>query len=233
MFVLRTNVAWRDVPETIGCGGVTGWRRFAGVDRGRGVAAAARDTARGAALCRVARDGRRRSRRFARVGPQRRDHTGPSPVDRGRTGSKHHVIVDRHGTPVAVSLTGGSRHDDRSTDAARRGDPTYSRPSGPAAESAPPVVRRPRIRLRQVPEPASWERDHTDDRPQGCRARLWAREGPLGRRADLRLVASIQAPTNTFRGTSGPVSGSARTRLQHRLFETTGKIILKLSVRTR
>lgn len=38
-------------------------------------------------------------------------HTGPSPVDRGRPGSKHHVIVDRHGTPLAVSLTAGNRHD--------------------------------------------------------------------------------------------------------------------------
>ncbi len=38
-------------------------------------------------------------------------HTGPSPVDRGWSGSKHHVLVDRHGTPLAVPLTGGSRHD--------------------------------------------------------------------------------------------------------------------------
>ncbi|HEY9368872.1 IS5 family transposase, partial [Streptomyces sp.] len=29
----------------------------------------------------------------------------------GRLGSKHHLIVDRHGTPLAVSLTGGNRHD--------------------------------------------------------------------------------------------------------------------------
>lgn len=34
-------------------------------------------------------------------------HTGPSPVDRSRSGSKHHVIVDRQGT----SLTGDNRHD--------------------------------------------------------------------------------------------------------------------------
>lgn len=39
------------------------------------------------------------------------DHVGPSPVDRARPGSKHHLIVDRHGTPPAVTLTGGSRHD--------------------------------------------------------------------------------------------------------------------------
>ena len=37
--------------------------------------------------------------------------TGPSPVDRGRTGSKHHVLVEGHGIPLAVSLTGGNRND--------------------------------------------------------------------------------------------------------------------------
>ncbi|WP_354006170.1 IS5 family transposase [Streptomyces sp. NBC_00154] len=39
------------------------------------------------------------------------DHVGPSPVDRARPGSKHHLIVDRHGTPLAGTLTGGNRHD--------------------------------------------------------------------------------------------------------------------------
>lgn len=38
-------------------------------------------------------------------------HTGPSPVDRGRAGSKHHLITDGHGTPLAVILTGGNRND--------------------------------------------------------------------------------------------------------------------------
>jgi transposase len=37
--------------------------------------------------------------------------TGPSPVDRARTGSKHHVITEAHGIPLAVSLTGGNRND--------------------------------------------------------------------------------------------------------------------------
>lgn len=39
------------------------------------------------------------------------DHTGPSPVDRARPGSKHNLIVDRHGTPLAITLTSGNRHD--------------------------------------------------------------------------------------------------------------------------
>jgi transposase len=37
--------------------------------------------------------------------------TGRSPVDRARTGSKHHLIVDRHGVPLAATLTGGHRND--------------------------------------------------------------------------------------------------------------------------
>ncbi|CAM5741765.1 hypothetical protein SALBM311S_10119 [Streptomyces alboniger] len=37
--------------------------------------------------------------------------TGPSPVDRGKTGSKHHLIVDAHGIPLAAITTGGNRND--------------------------------------------------------------------------------------------------------------------------
>jgi transposase len=37
--------------------------------------------------------------------------TGPSPLDRGKTGSKHHVIVEAHGIPLATILTGGNRND--------------------------------------------------------------------------------------------------------------------------
>lgn len=34
---------------------------------------------------------------------------GPSPVDRGKAGSKHHVIAEAHGIPLAITLTGGNR----------------------------------------------------------------------------------------------------------------------------
>jgi transposase len=37
--------------------------------------------------------------------------TGPSPVDRGRPRSKHHLVCDAQGIPPAVSLTAGSAHD--------------------------------------------------------------------------------------------------------------------------
>jgi transposase len=37
--------------------------------------------------------------------------TGASPVDRGRAGSKHHLLVDATGIPLAITLTGGNRND--------------------------------------------------------------------------------------------------------------------------
>jgi IS5 family transposase len=37
--------------------------------------------------------------------------TGPSPVDRGRPGSKQHLLVDASGLPLAWSLTGSNRND--------------------------------------------------------------------------------------------------------------------------
>jgi hypothetical protein len=41
----------------------------------------------------------------------RGDRVGPSPVDRARPGSKHHLICDAGGIPLAVTLTGGNRND--------------------------------------------------------------------------------------------------------------------------
>jgi transposase len=39
------------------------------------------------------------------------EHTGPNPTDRGKAGSKYHVLVDRQGIPLAVELTAANVHD--------------------------------------------------------------------------------------------------------------------------
>ncbi|MCF3181410.1 IS5 family transposase, partial [Streptomyces polychromogenes] len=112
LYVLRTGVAWRDLPaEPVGCSGVTAWRRLrdwteAGVwpclhaallaERRRANVLNLDDCAVDGSHIRALKGG---------------DHVGPSPVDRARPGSKHHLIVDRHGIPLAVTLTGGNRHD--------------------------------------------------------------------------------------------------------------------------
>ncbi|MFF3143089.1 IS5 family transposase [Streptomyces sp. NPDC057927] len=111
VYVLCKSVSWRDVPaEQVGCSGVTAWRRLrdwteAGVwPRLHEVLLAELRQEGLLEMDDAAIDG-------SRVRALKGAHTGPSPVDRARPGSKHHLIVDRHGTPLAVSLTGGNRHD--------------------------------------------------------------------------------------------------------------------------
>jgi transposase len=50
-------------------------------------------------------------RREPRAGEKGGSATGTSPVDRARSGSKHHLLVDATGIPLAWMLTGGNRHD--------------------------------------------------------------------------------------------------------------------------
>ena len=47
----------------------------------------------------------------SRTGEKGGSATGPSPVDRARNGSKHHLLVDATGIPLAWTVTGGNRHD--------------------------------------------------------------------------------------------------------------------------
>jgi putative transposase len=39
------------------------------------------------------------------------EETGRNPTDRGKSGSKIHLLVDRRGAPLAVSISGANRHD--------------------------------------------------------------------------------------------------------------------------
>ena len=52
-----------------------------------------------------------RRRRQSPAGGKGGSATGPSPVDRARTGSKHHLLVEATGIPLAWALSSGNRHD--------------------------------------------------------------------------------------------------------------------------
>ena len=41
------------------------------------------------------------------------EETGPNPVDRGRPGTKRHLVTDAGGVPLAVALTGANVHDSK------------------------------------------------------------------------------------------------------------------------
>ncbi|WOX15300.1 IS5 family transposase [Streptomyces sp. N50] len=112
LFVLHTGIQWEYLPQELGFGsGMTCWRRLAAWNE-----ADVWEKLHQLLLNRLrSKNQLDRSRavidsshvRAARKGPQ----SGPSPVDRARPGSKHHIITDGQGIPLAVSLTGGNRND--------------------------------------------------------------------------------------------------------------------------
>ena len=83
----------------------------------------------------------------ARSAPFKRGLTGPSPVDRRRTGSKHHLIVDAQGIPLAAALTGANRNN--VTELLPRRSAAADRP----LRQVPPQGAARRPGLRQPPQP--------------------------------------------------------------------------------
>ncbi|MET7737627.1 IS5 family transposase [Streptomyces sp. NPDC005402] len=112
LFVLHTGIAWKHLLQELGFGsGMTCWRRLAewtgaGVwPRLHEVLLAKLRSANVLDFSRAAVDGSHI--RALKGGPK----AGRSPVDRGRTGSKHHLITDAAGIPLAATLTGGNRNE--------------------------------------------------------------------------------------------------------------------------
>lgn len=52
-----------------------------------------------------------RDRLGQHAGPEKGDLTGANPVDRGKYGSKVHLITDRAGLPLAVAISAANLHD--------------------------------------------------------------------------------------------------------------------------
>jgi transposase len=110
VFVLLTGVPWRMVPKEIGCSGVTAWRR-----RRDRQAAGVWERLHRELLRRLNAAGKLEWSRGIVDSSHIRALQGgsdrPSPVDRGRTGTKHHLIVEASGVPLLATYTGGNRND--------------------------------------------------------------------------------------------------------------------------
>jgi transposase len=105
LFVLKTGIPWEELPQEIGCSGMTCWRRLrewqkAGVwDRLHELLLDELNRADRIDWSRAAID----SGSVRAVGGG--DKTGPNPTDRAKPGSKHHVLTDGNGTPLQVQST--------------------------------------------------------------------------------------------------------------------------------
>ncbi len=91
-----------------------------------------------------------------RPGQKRGEQAGPNPVDRGKPGSKYHLLVDRNGVPLAVKLSAANVNDCQVLE--------------PLIDAIPPIVGprgrpgRPRFR------PAKLHADKAYDYPEKRRA---------------------------------------------------------------
>ena len=112
LFVLKTGLPWNELPREMGCGsGAACWVRLhewhkLGVWKALHVLLLAKlryadkiDWSRAAAdatTLRALRGG---------------DKTGPTPTDRGRSGTKDHLLTDANGVPLAMHATATNRHE--------------------------------------------------------------------------------------------------------------------------
>ena len=110
-FVLVTGCRWEDVPHEMGCSGRTAHRRLRAWEE-LGI------------WDRLHADLLRLLRRAGKLDPDTAvvdsvfvrafgggEETGPSPVDRRKKGSKHTLLVDRHGVPLALRTAGANASD--------------------------------------------------------------------------------------------------------------------------
>jgi len=65
------------------------------------------------------------------AGGQRGDLTGPNPVDRGKNGSKIHMITERTGLPISVAISAANVHDSLAVEPLVRGIPPIRSRRGP------------------------------------------------------------------------------------------------------
>ncbi len=114
LFVLRHGLRSSDLPQQLGYGsGVTCWRRLRQWQE-LGIWSAVHQIVLNWLGDLDAIDWSRACLDSVSVRAKRGgEHTGPNPTDRGKRGSKYHVLVDRQGIPLAVQLTAANVHDSK------------------------------------------------------------------------------------------------------------------------
>lgn len=106
LFVLKTGIAWDDLPAELGCGcGKTchdylhAWYRAGVWQKLHAVLLAELNGADQIDWSRALIDA------SLVKAPEGGEDTGPNPTDRGKSGSKHHVMTDAQGIPLSATVT--------------------------------------------------------------------------------------------------------------------------------
>ena len=57
------------------------------------------------------------ARQHVHPGQKGGEATGPNPTDRGKPGTKRHLVTDAEGTPLGLTISGANRHDSKMLEA--------------------------------------------------------------------------------------------------------------------
>ena len=136
VFVLRTGIPWASLPKPWAAARHDLLAPAPGLAGGRSLRTAPPRAARPA---RQGQRGRLRAllaRQRLLPGEKGGECIGPNPTDRGKPGTKRHVLVDASGIPLALLLSAANVHDSRlfepcSTPCRRSGSAPAGRGSGP------------------------------------------------------------------------------------------------------
>ncbi|BEU50495.1 IS5 family transposase (plasmid) [Ralstonia pseudosolanacearum] len=218
LFVLHTGIPWEDLPKELGFGsGMTCWRRLR-----EWQANGVWERLHLALLKRLREhdqiDWSRASVDGATVAsPPGGEQTGPNPTDRGKLGSKRHLVVDRRGVPLALMVTGANRHDSVVFEVLVDAIPSVPgldgrprcRPDKLHADKGYDFARcRRHLRKRGMtpPDRSPW---HREERP--------ARQASLGCRAHPCLACWLRQVAHSFRAFSSDSSRFAHPGLRRHL----------------
>ncbi|WP_199821293.1 IS5 family transposase [Streptomyces sp. NRRL B-3229] len=131
LFVATTGCTWRQLPPVFGPSGPTAHRRFTEWSRARVWGKLHR-----LVLDRLGARGELDWSRCAidsmnMRATKRGDLTGPNPVDRGKKGSKIHLITGRTGLPLPIGISAANTHDSQGLEPLVPGIPPIPSRRGP------------------------------------------------------------------------------------------------------
>jgi transposase len=106
LFVLKTGIAWDDLPAELGCGCGKTCRHYLRLWHQAGVwrRLHAQLLAELNGADQIDWERALIDASFAKA-PEGGEDTGPNPTDRGKSGSKHHVLTDAKGIPLTATVT--------------------------------------------------------------------------------------------------------------------------------
>jgi len=143
-----------------------------GLAEGRGVGEDSAGAAGRVGVCRCDRLEPGCDRQFEHEGGFWGGETGPNPTDRGKNGTKRHLIVDGRGTPLAITHSGANVHDSEKAIELVDAIPPIKRPRG-----------RPRKRPGELLADAAYDAEEKIRRPlrkRGIRPRIRRRKSGHG-----------------------------------------------------